>query len=68
MKNLQEIQISTDSADSLYTMNLQNRQKVEKTLYFLLTYTRLDDSLTELKLVLMKISSELNQASFLLER
>ena len=68
MKNLQEIQISADSADSLYTMNLQNRQKVEKTLYFLLTYTRLDDSLTELKLVLMKISSELNQASFLLER
>ena len=33
MKNLQDLKISADSADSLCTTNPQNQGKVEKTFY-----------------------------------
>ena len=69
MKNLQEVEISANSMDSLWTMNLRNQQKLEKTLYYLLMDKILDYFLTDLQLV-PKIQKrrKLNQASFLLER
>ena len=69
MKNLQELKISANSADSLWTMNLRNQQKLEKTLYYLLMDKILDYFLTDLQLVpKIQKSRKLNQASFLLER
>ena len=69
MKNLQELKISANSVDSLWTMNLRNQQKLEKTLYYLLMDKILDYFLTDLQLVpKIQKSRKLNQASFLLER
>ena len=69
MKNLQEVEISANSVDSLWTMNLRNQQKLEKTLYYLLMDKILDYFLTDLQLVpKIQKSRKLNQASFLLER
>ena len=70
MKNLQELKISANSVDSLWTMNLRNQQKLEKTLYYLLMDNKiLDYFLTDLQLVpKIQKSRKLNQASFLLER
>ena len=69
MKNLQELKISANSVDSLWTMNLRNQQKLEKTLYYLLMDKSLDYFLTDLQLVpKIQKSRKLNQASFLLER
>ena len=51
MKNLQELKISADSMDSLWTMDLRNQQKLEKILYYLLTDKSLDYFLTDLQLV-----------------
>ena len=68
MKNLQDLKISADSADSLYTTNPRNRRKVQKTLY----YYQINGwmiFLTELKLVPnVQSSRKLNQTSFSLER
>ena len=69
MKNLQEVEISANSVDSLWTINLRNQQKLEKTLYYLLMDKILDYFLTDLQLVpKIQKSRKLNQASFLLER
>ena len=50
MKNLQELTISADSVDSLCIMNLQNQQKVEKTLkYSLIERSNLKNSIKKNK-------------------
>ena len=68
MKNLQELQISVDSADLLFTSSPRNRRKVEKTLYYYQIKGWII-FLTELKLVPnVQKSRKLNQARFLLER
>ena len=64
MKNLQDLKISADSADSLYTTNPRNRRKVQKTLY----YYQINGwmiFLTELKLVPnVQSSRKLNRPAF----
>ena len=68
MKNLQDLKISADSADSLCTRNPQNQGKVEKTFYNCQIKGWII-FLTELKLVPnVQNSRKLNQTSFLLER